>query len=315
MIEYELPKTQEEPELPQELQNLPPLIGTKGGKIGQKDFLGILDAGITTIEPQSVWTERTILPKPDRMNPYGGLVIEVIGLPEAGKSTLKEFLNTKFPKIKTVDEIENGAEPSLANISHSLHPAHTAALFAGIKIEQTTGAIENLIEQMEGFARSQIQKTLIPPGKHQIMYRGPNDVLCHRFVIPDFSTLPQSEKDFLVFKYIEDITTALAMATFVDAVCLLGLDSLETAQQRRILAGKEPTSKLVNELWWPAVSKGFNWWLTYIYPYLRKHYGTGLLVINGGNPLEQNKATVSEFIDTLAQLHETKRKQVINELP
>ena len=81
----------------------------------------------------------------------------------------------------------------------------------------------------------------------------------------------------------------------VDAVILMGVD-YQTAINRRKTARKAENSKTVNPTCWPLVNEGYSWWLSKLYPILRRTYGTGVLVLSSDEDFEINLAKTEAFV-------------------
>jgi hypothetical protein len=247
------------------------------------------------------YSELRILPgfdrskTPDYLHPdfikepkYRRPIIEIMGLPESGKTRLNEFLRKQYPDSLVIDE-EKILKTKFLISSNS------------VSLMTRLDTLDNLIEQRkQTFYEYITQKGLCKINSPIFITRGPNDIIAFNLYSLFFEEYDEIyHKDPLViWKFKKSLINAVGLLNQIDAVIVFDND-LEIAKQRRKKQGKTEESKIVNKEIFPIVSNGYRWWLAHIYPLLHRHYQTGLLGIDGTKPLKNNNLRVKRYIDSL----------------
>jgi len=114
----------------------------------------------------------------------------------------------------------------------------------------------------------------------------------------DYSIPPQ-DKTIAQELYLKTIIGSQAAVQFMDAVVLIGTDQ-GVAQKRRKEMGR--TSKgIADSPFFKDLSAWYGFWIENVWPKLYKLNGTGLLVLDGNKPLEENIETLSIYINKSSQ--------------
>jgi len=245
------------------------------------------------------WPPRSILP--ERRKPKGFICVEIMGLPESGKTSgyqhLLERLPESFSEIVGVPEF--GGDEERVNAIKSLQDELARnALLDELKL---ASLFQKGLTRITDLLLEDVSQQRQPGSKILVCERSPNDVVALFNWICTYlearEELPELRKDILR-SFLEGLAHAEML---VDAVVLYGV-SLETAKQRRRERGLPPEGKVTNELVWPKVESSYSWWLGSIYPLLRERSGIGLLVIDGEGNKEENNLTLLDYVKEAGQL-------------
>ena len=213
-------------------------------------------------------------------------IIEIMGLPDSGKSTLCKDLKGKYPKAVIKDESIKSYYPLTQNLD-------STNLLVGLdKLTNVFPAFQESLMTKIGQLHGDV-----PIKSPAVLSRGANDILS--FTLPLYLSLYVShgDVDTDIFELVSShfLKLLISQLSFIDAVVLFDND-LETASKRRIKNGSTKYGKVVNPEIWPVIEKGYSWWLQYVFPILRERYGTGLLIVNGRNHYKQNNGIVNKYI-------------------
>jgi len=210
-------------------------------------------------------------------------IIEVMGLPDSGKSTLCNHLQGIYPKALIKDEFTGtGKFPSSGDVDIDN---------LSLTMQKQLSIIPSLLQQLE-IKKRELSQENIKIDSPAIFTRGTNDILA--FSIPFYLSMLEEDDIFdpVSSYFIEELIHQLS---FIDVVVLFDND-LDTASLRRVRSGKDRYGKIVNPNIWPIIERGYSWWLQYVYPILRERYGTGLLVLDGRNHYKENNRSVVKYI-------------------
>jgi hypothetical protein len=94
--------------------------------------------------------------------------------------------------------------------------------------------------------------------------------------------------------YAEQLLFGLSMSELLSSVVLY-CASPGTIRDRRIKDGEPPEGSIVNHKNIPFFKLGIDWWLGSVFPKIHASVGTGLLTINGDEPLEQNNLRLLNY--------------------
>ncbi len=214
--------------------------------------------------------------------------VEVMGLFHAGKSSLVNYLvqslgdNAKVFREFEIKERDFKADSD--NLADAGARAPANGMLEMVKILQfevvTKWMVQDALDATT--ARRQIKEKVI------INERGVNDVFPFTYWLTSLSQQPAAIENKVSAETIQTLFySAISRAFVSDAIILYGV-SRETNKRRRIEMGKNPNGKLANDIDWPIMEQGYSWWLGSIYPLIRKRFGTGLLIVDGEQPLEEN---------------------------
>lgn len=288
-----------------------------------KKFFQLFEKPVTISFP---WDEVEIMPTGKRPNQ----VIEIMGLTRAGKSSFlnkfEESVGSPYPShlISISPEFGNHREQYQALRDRNSFKGDYQAQGFNWDLLKLISYHESLLGHLDN------QKKDIKAGIYRpsilLTERGPNDIIAHeqfyfmqasdKVPLPDFYNYLDDWDDFFepdwtryiypkIDKIAELLNSSFVSAVSVDAVILYGV-SLETAQDRREALGYERSGYLANDTTWSAYSYGHNWWLEHVYPFMKEHFGTGLLVVNGEKSLEENNEIVAQFVKNIMYSRQTK---------
>lgn len=245
------------------------------------------------------WPPRSILPK--QCNPKGFLCVEIIGLPESGKTSgyqfLLERLSEDFPEVVGVPEF-GGEKNRTDKIKNLEDEVSRNALLNFLKlisfqkglVRMTDLLLEDVLQQRQ------------PEPKILVCERGPNDEIAFLSWICRYLEARKKEPTELEEDILRGFLECLVYAErLIDAVVLYGV-SLDTAKQRRRERGLPPEGKVTNKSNWPKLEDSYSWWLGSIFPLLRQRRGTGLLVIDGESEKEENNLTLFDYVKKVTAL-------------
>ena len=271
----------------------------------------------------SPWKEREEMP----VGRSGVKIIEIIGLPEAGKTTGFRFLQDHFDtSLRSVFIPELQPRSSLSGQRYPKGALRVADRY-GLEHENVVSLTAKLISTAEAarvameFGLSDAREGMIGKNGAVIIERGVMDTFPFHYwsmgSLRGKDTLPYSFEDVVggqikfdseryslpetANKTVENFAYALGMAQLVDAVVLYGTPQ-DISSQRRVDQGLEPEGRLNNSRNWPMLERGCAWWLGSIYPYYRQNFGTGLLVLDGTNDLEENNQKLLNFCEKVSRL-------------
>jgi len=228
---------------------------------------------------------------------------EFIGLSDSGKTRVLDALNTELSKRGLEPQLTKEFQTDDSSLVNQV--LESASALKGIRA--CSGNMSSLMERLKSMATSEfINETLTlldelmvgSPERRvvKIIERGPNDQLaCAEWVARNLSVLPKGddfgrdhEEDFWRFRFF----SSLGFTEFIQTVVLFYID-LENAQKRRVADGMPIEGVMANPIDFPVLSNGYLRWLNYIYPALK----SGLLVVNGANPLEENISRVADHFE------------------
>lgn len=222
-------------------------------------------------------------------------LIEIIGLPETGKSTLGRGV------VKLIDGRYDFVDEFISSI---WDPEQNP----GISLKQIADVVAQTGETRERFynraklihANEILTRNFAPPVqetdpfRHTLTARGFNDLLLG---------LRRNWMQYSHSEIINYLSQTFGGIEHVDAVILMGI-SYHEAIKRRKAAGKEETSYMVNPKLWPIINEAYSWWLKKLYPIIRKAYGTGVLVLDAENDFRANLAKTMIYLGQVANLCE-----------
>ena len=253
--------------------------------------------------------------------------VGIMGLPSSGKSFALEYLKNSLdmgerlvviPELQFTDELFS--ETHRASDINAITPLGWEFVQHYYEHVKLAASVHSMGESIRLLREEALNRRRMP--SLVISERDANDALAFFYWITFFAlhkkeppqnyeepilegemTLDQSKSVYPGFAKtnVELFLHALAYAQEVDAVVLYHV-SLETAQRRRELTGKPREGKVVNPEKWPALEKGYSWWLGSIYPLLRQYHGTGLLIIDGEQPVARNNALLLRYCQSLVRL-------------
>ncbi len=204
--------------------------------------------------------------------------VELMGLPTSGKSSIGNFLklHTEFD-IKVFDEFEYKDLYRNANLNN---PELFIHKFERRKLKIFLSSLKS---------RSGII----------VIDRGPNDSLAYlHFAKILIGKQPKSKQNILrIYKNL--YLKAQKLTGKIDIIILFKI-SLRSAQERRLEQGLSKNGKMVNESYFPLLSKAYRHWLKYIYPKFK--IKPSLLVINGEESRVVVQKKVLKFIELAKKL-------------
>lgn len=241
------------------------------------------------------WDEREVLPKVKKIKRSPkGLTIEIFGLSRAGKTTIKNLLIVKFPQINFVEELQLRGRAVLKDFGQDFPFAQRNFIAQIVKQSAWLELFRKAIEGEVALAESKGKK---PLPEHTVIYRGANDVLCmDRFLFALEGGHFLGSRERTLQGMLSGLLSSAYMAQQADAVVLFGV-SFETAVKRRVNAGLPAHGKIVNPNVWPYVATGYTWWENNFWPFLRREFGTGLLVVDGEQSIQHNFERVQSYLE------------------
>lgn len=243
------------------------------------------------------WPPRVILPI--RRAKTSSELIEIIGLPGAGKSAavsrLKEYLSQQNIETKIFPELQY--TDRLSGETHSVIDIPKTIPHRVYELVKLIGAIESFGASLQVHLEEARNRK---PGNPILLIneRGANDALVSLIRSGMMKLGNMSDNEFKK-RSTEVYYWSLAHAEWVDAVILFGV-SFQTAVRRREEMGKQSRGDWVNETSWPHLEKVYSWWLASIYPLLRRRHGTGLLVVDGEKPQDENLESIASYCQQIA---------------
>ncbi len=246
------------------------------------------------------WQPRRILP--ERRKDKGFFCVEIMGLPESGKTSgyqhLLERLPESFPEIEIVGIPEFGEEQDRANTIRDLYDEFAQNVYLNFlkfaSFQKGLNRITDLFLEDLSQQRSPGLKIL----------------LCERGIVDEATLIFRTKADEglereareLEKEILEIFLVGLAQTEMlVDVVVLYGV-SLDTARQRREERGLPLEGRVTNGSVWPGFERSYSWWLGSFYPLLRQRRGTGLLVIDGEGKKEENNFALLNYVKEVAEL-------------
>jgi hypothetical protein len=274
------------------------------------------------------WTTREILPTLDHRGRLA-TVIEIIGLSEAGKSSLVSELSCLLISLSSELRVLIFHEFEL--VSEKLRKEIRGTGQQGLHFENwfwelaKRGTLDKAMEQLFGMRLEEVRQKRWGGPCLALVERGPHDILANRMwaeiMMSGLRELPRSQGEggerargwmnWRRYRYpqVDErlwmFLTTLELVGVVDAVVLCGGGvSLETAMDRREKAGLPREGRLTNPRTRPIIEKGYGWWLGSVFPLIREYYGTGLLVTDGEQDFEEMLAQVAAYCHCVVEVVE-----------
>jgi len=229
------------------------------------------------------WPASRQNPDPKRLGQH--LCVEIIGLPNAGKSTVINMLETEIKSLVFSREIiirrefqETGVLSVRGQSSLDLQEASFDAQMAKIANYM---AVDNVI------LRNRRELVLIE--------RGPTDFLCQEHAFAPRVSNPENPSDYKPPDRIQWTMHALNFAEELDAVILFGI-SFSEAIKRELCHGGRRFGWVRNPIVWPHMLYGYDLWKEFLFPQVRKANGMGLLVVDGNQSPETNFQQVRNYL-------------------
>jgi hypothetical protein len=261
------------------------------------------------------WFKEEIAIHPQRPHLPKARLIEIIGLPQTGKTTLREryfpqlrhHLDDKgwqltvweeghYPTPQVLFEIRPPIPPPLGDegdedlifMSHEKHNWLDHLVLQWNKEWWWQGMITNLID------------SAIPNRHHLVAgYRGPLDAMIWLYALaahqedPAF-TVPDWYRPHLE-KYGPLVASSHALVgQFLDAAVIIGI-SQEEAQKRREKDKKPYPGSVTDSPFFDDLSAWYGYWVREIQPRTQ----TGLLLLNGESSLDHNFERLRDYVDRL----------------
>ncbi len=253
------------------------------------------------------WRECAIFPTKQRLTSTPeGIYAEMMGLPTAGKTTAGALLAATygFPFLVRDEFVYRGDE--LFNGSGLEHVllGQLSVIAQSIKILSCLEWFDYRYWFLQ--MQAECEDADKPPPIHILGYRGPNDGLSmERYMIglDDSHHYPGLVKESREAS-LKMLLTAMYLTTVPSVIILHGI-SFKTAVQRRVAQGKKPYGRIVNPKIWPLISRGYAWWYSYVWPFLRTNFGTGLLVVNGEKSVGHNYWRIYDYLTKVVDRFDT----------
>ena len=250
----------------------------------------------------SEWPLQEVLPTAERLERSPDtLFCELFGEPKSGKSSLLKWL-----KIDAADKL-SGVRLNLVPEFSSMAAEYEEIKAKGWEQYKKGPFLDSMkLGNFFEAVGAEIEQTKYSGKVVTICERGTSDVLASEILWKQImmkSLTPDHEDDLFTFlhdllscpspweKMVSLHITAARASFYLKAVILYRVP-FEEALARR--GGEE--GNLINRKNWPAFETAYSWWLEYIYPELREKYGTGLLIVDGARPLEENNQRVLNYL-------------------
>jgi hypothetical protein len=262
------------------------------------------------VPKQTEWYKEEIRVLPKKPHLLQTCFIGFDGTPHAGKTTLSEALKNKYDqslvhrlKILNPDDLYVQGEGGVMHVNMSLiYPTLEDPMPL---IMEKNDWVTNLWHQFNKqlFWESRIQELIRMNNTNAtnliIGQRSPIDqtIFSAAFVTttdPIFS-IPQDFKVFATDRYLKTLIGSQALAQFIDAEILIGTDKPEARKRRKDMGF---TSKgIADSSFFDDLSAWNGYWIKNIWPNLYDLHGTGLLVLDGTNKIEENLQILKSYVE------------------
>lgn len=114
-------------------------------------------------------------------------------------------------------------------------------------------------------------------------------------------TIPDDFRDAILPHMLKTVCNQHTLAAKNDAVVLIGI-SQEEAQRRRMAAGKTSKSWITDSSFYNTLSAWYGYYLANVWPKIHEAHGTGLLVLDGAKPIEENVEVLLTYLSDIGNV-------------